>query len=862
MEVADSHMLEQPSTFTPSSHIDIDMSGDYYDEEYMMHDAHPTTELVDDEEIYDAEIEDQAGHTEVEMDEYRDELIDDNEANMGTYLPADDATVTDVTVEDVHLPSSPVGENAKIGHDLHEVIDLTEAHDENSLPADDSTVDPATHEDLQADFELAQTELYEDEGTPTVTNSPVLHASAVDQLQEEGGHFDPPALSGVSDSLATSLSDSEPVEQHDDRASDESHSPIEDALVLNQQVRDDAADTMEPSPPVRLSYDDKAGGTTQIFDIFSPIDSSPKSIDVLFADNRTLFYDPLSVFFTKLRETNHFSDDDWQDAEMELSVDLNGHRLSITEDHKQTDQVSLFRLYFIWSGLGLADPLRLTLQRHPERFSVRYAQLVDHLEQRDIQGDGVEELHEVVRHEMQGGAVDSAPNRGEGGNYLLATARYRPLTVRAAEGGDHTVDVQQVPAETHDVDNAHDSERDSEPHDGHVAEEDARPGLDVIEHSGVTNGQRNEDDGEDGDGFPHNSKPDEENTHVGQAVIDALGRINTPQAPASPVGETGQDGPVDGSELNGDLYNDDEYADEYTDEGNTSGDAPEQRGELVPLPDKEYDEYEEVEEASYLAPEAENEGSEGHGGDSEHYYDEYDDVDVEGKFIQTADNEQPSSESPHQVPTDPQNIGLPLETSPPPHSPARHPLKRNLDDLENDGQEVAGSPTPLPIFPTCPPAGAGLPDTNLSNQVNMISNPNNKAECPPHVREDQSDDDTNRDQALTDSGTDLDDSSSDSDGDILLQPLKPVRPLVNRAGPTNDDVATPRGRTTHNTAVGAPPAPGDAGPAVEPVPAESTRIRHLNYPVVAAGDARRGGHVPHLFPDGLPAGPPGAPNAP
>ncbi|KAG9092296.1 hypothetical protein FS749_015851, partial [Ceratobasidium sp. UAMH 11750] len=370
------------------------MSGDYYDEEYMMHDAHPTTELVDDE-IYDAEIEEQTGHTEVEMDEYRDELIDENEANMGTYVPADDATVTDVTVEDVHLPSpvasgttldpspkstavhsiSPhvaVGadlvineaapadplsthspqstlvddlevapleeENAKPDHDLHEVIDLTAANDENPPPADDSTVDPATHEGAQNDFELAQAELYEEEGTPTVTNSLVLHPSAVDQPQEEGEHADPPALNDASDSLAITLHDSEPVEQIVDQANDGSHSPIEDALVLNQQVRDDAADTMEPSPPVRLSYDDKAGDTTQIFDIFSPIDSSPKSTDVLFADNRTLFYEPLSVFFTKLRETNYFSDDDWRDAEMELTVDLNGHRLSITEDHKQTDQ--------------------------------------------------------------------------------------------------------------------------------------------------------------------------------------------------------------------------------------------------------------------------------------------------------------------------------------------------------------------------------------------------------------------------------------------------------------------------------------------------------------------------------------------
>ncbi|KAG8748171.1 hypothetical protein FRC10_008904, partial [Ceratobasidium sp. 414] len=751
MEVADSHMLEQPSTFTPSSHIDVDMSGDYYDEEYMMHDANPTAELVDDEEIYDAEIEEQVGHTEVEMDEYRDELVDDNETNMGTYVPADDATVTDVTVEDLHLPASSVAsgtprgpspqpvavhsislhvaagadlvinetapadplsihspqstttlvgdsevapleeENTKIDYNLHEVIDLTAANDENQPPADDSTTDSATHEDAQNDFELAQAELYEEEGTPTVTNSPVLHLSAVDQPPEEGEHADPPALNGASDSFATTLYDSEPVEQHDDRVDDESHSPIEDALVLNRQVRDDAADTMEPSPPVRLSYGDKAGGTAQFFDIFSPIDSSPKSIDVLFADNRTLFYEPLSVFFAKLRETNHFSDNDWQDAEMGLAVDLNGHQLSITEDHKQTDQVSLFRLYFIWSGLGLEAPLRLTLQRHPNRFSVRYAQLVDHLEQRDIHGDGVEELHEVMRHEMQGGVVDRTSNHDEGGGHLLATARYQSLTVCVAEGGDHTVDAQQAPAETHDADNVHDSERDSEPHDDCVAEEDARPGTNATEHSEATNAQRNEGGGKDGDGSPHNSNLDDQDTRVGHVVIDALAQVDTVQTLASPVSETGQDGPGDDTELNGDLYNDDEYADEYTDGDNTSGGASEQRGELVPLPDKEYDEYEEVEEVNDLAPGVKdaNEGSEGHDGDSENYYDEYDDADGEGKLIQAAGNEQSSGESPHQVSTDPQNTA---ET--PPHSPARHPLKRNLDDLENDGQEVAGSPTP------------------------------------------------------------------------------------------------------------------------------------------------------------------------
>ncbi|KAG8773282.1 hypothetical protein FRC12_002629 [Ceratobasidium sp. 428] len=387
MEVADSHMLEHPSTFTPSSHADIDMSGDYYDEEYMMHDAHSTAEVVADDGMYDAEIEEQTGQTEVEMDEYTDELVDNIETNMGTYT--NDAVVTDMTVEDVHLPSSPVvsatprglspqpvaaqsisphvaeddgliineaapanplsdhspqsattligepenispeSENRELDHGLHEVIDLTSGGAENPALTDDST---ATHEGAQT--ELAREEIYEEQDPLTATTSPIIQPSAADQPyqeQEEEDYVDSLAPNGASGSLATTLRDSEAAEPYDDRAGDEAHSPIEEALVLNQQARDDAADTMEPSPPVRLSYDNDSSGTVQIFDLFAPIEASPKSLDVLFEDNRTLFYDPLSVFFAKLRETKYFSDVAWQDAEMGLTVDLGSHKLSITE---------------------------------------------------------------------------------------------------------------------------------------------------------------------------------------------------------------------------------------------------------------------------------------------------------------------------------------------------------------------------------------------------------------------------------------------------------------------------------------------------------------------------------------------------
>ncbi|KAG8700682.1 hypothetical protein FRC08_004564 [Ceratobasidium sp. 394] len=140
-------------------------------------------------------------------------------------------------------------------------------------------------------------------------------------------------------------------------------------------------------------------------------------------------------------------------------------------------------------------------------------------------------------------------------------------------------------------------------------------------------------------------------------------------------------------------------------------------------------------------------------------------------------------------------------------------------------------------------------------------NDNNAERAADELRECQSGDDTNHDQTLADSGTDSDDGYSDSDSDIVLRPLEPGKSLVNHSGPEDDDVAIPRGRMTRNVAVGVPPTPETTEAPIEPVAAEPTHPRrHVNHPVVAGG-ARRDDHVPHPFPGGPPAGPPGAPNA-
>ncbi|CAE6485052.1 unnamed protein product [Rhizoctonia solani] len=442
MEVMDSHMSEHFSAQAPT-HIDIDMSAEYDDDtEYAMHDI--TEATTNDEEIYDAEFE----HTEVEMDEYADEVevVEDDETHMGTYVPTDDAaTVTDVTVEDVQLLSSPVPagipqgatmrpisphaaadadlplneapgkvlaehsphsvatlvDDSEIEHlqadaakdsTLNEVIDLTENDEEPQIAPVDSVeeavpanpVDPVDQALPQSEHEVAQDnadeteqEFYEAE--ESIDEIPSTDPTATDQpteQQEDEQHTDQhePAAE-----VPAYLEIPEPNDQ-------DGHSPIEEALVINQQVRDDAADSMEPSPPIRLYYRDESKGTDEIFEIFTSTGLEPhETTALLFWDNRTLFYEPLSGFFAQLRETEYFSGDGWETTEMGLRMDLGDSNISINEDHKQTDNVSLFKLSFIWSGLGSEGPLELTLVRRSERFVAQFARLVEQVEQRDLE---------------------------------------------------------------------------------------------------------------------------------------------------------------------------------------------------------------------------------------------------------------------------------------------------------------------------------------------------------------------------------------------------------------------------------------------------------------------------------------------
>ncbi|QRV74788.1 mediator of RNA polymerase II transcription subunit [Ceratobasidium sp. AG-Ba] len=760
MEVADSHMLEQ--NFTPSSHADIDMSADYYDEEYMMHDANPTTDVVDDEEIYDAEIEEQTGHTEVEMDDYTDQLAGDNETHMGTFVPADD-TATDVIVEDVHIASSPavsgtpralspdaahpilqhvagadpvinvtassgplsnhspqsaatlVGDSdpahleqidEKFDHPLHEVIDLTATNDEPLLTTND-VVDLTEDDGAQGDSELAQAELYEEEeeeeeDTPTITGS-VDHRSPVTNEVTEAveRQADLAAVNGASESSATRVHGSEPAEQYD-HPDNALHSPVEEAIVLNQQVRDDAADTMEPSPPVRLLYDDKASGTNKTFDIFASIEPLSDGAEVLFADNRTLFYDPLSVFFLRLRETEYFSHSDWQESEMGITLELGNRQLTITEDHKQTDNISLFNLYFVWSGLGLESPLQLKLQRDPNRFSVQYAKLIDHLEQRDIHGGTAEEIHEVQQHEDQVTENDYVSDHHEGEHSPLPTAQSRQLILHIVAAGDRTASdgvTQKALPEFHDTARARASGRDRDNHEA----QDARSDANAAEAFEEANGQQGVGDEDDDGGSLSNSRLSDGDQRAGNAQIDAQAE-NIP-IPASPIGEAGHGEPADDQEGDGDLY--DEYEEDYADEGDASVSTPVQRGEPVLASDKEYDEYEESEGENDLAPNAKNgnddgvEGTDGQDEGPQTYYDGYDDVNEAG------DNEESGDESPQQASADLQRTELSIQTTSPPLSPSRQHLKRNLDDLENDSQEKFDSTASLvPLMDTKRPKHA------------------------------------------------------------------------------------------------------------------------------------------------------------
>ncbi|CAE6478604.1 hypothetical protein ACGC1H_003022 [Rhizoctonia solani] len=466
MEVIDSHMSEHfPGVPT---HIDVDMSAEYdEDAEYAMHDITEGTTTNNDEEIYDAEFEEVPEHTEIEMDEYADEVEveEDNESHMGTYVPTDDgATVTDVTVEDVQLRSSPVPVGTPqvatmhpisphvpldadlplneapaetlAGHSPHsvatlvgdsevevisvdpakdgslnEVIDLTENDDEPHIVSVDTTeevtlvnpVEPidqalpqSEHEVTQDDLDKAEQEFYE--AQEPVAEHPSTDPTAPDQLDEQqederhSGHTDQDEAVAEA---PTSLEIPEQVDQG-------GHSPIEETLVINQQVRDDAADSMEPSPPIRLYYRDENKGINEVFDIFTPIGLEAV---LLFHDNRILFYEPLSAFFAKLRETEYFLGDGWENAEMEIRMDVGDSSISISEDHKETENISLFKISSIWSGLGLEEPLELTLVRRSERFAVQLARLVEQVEQRDFHHEDAAEPPEA-QHEVDTGGPE------------------------------------------------------------------------------------------------------------------------------------------------------------------------------------------------------------------------------------------------------------------------------------------------------------------------------------------------------------------------------------------------------------------------------------------------------------------------
>ncbi|KAF8606437.1 hypothetical protein BDV93DRAFT_520726 [Ceratobasidium sp. AG-I] len=723
MEVVDSHMVEHIASHLPSSHADIDMSGEYDDEEYIMHDAHPTADTVTDEEIYDAEIEEQTGHTEVEMGDYTDELEDDNETNMGSYVPPDDATVTDVAVEDVHLPSSPVAfdsprgslhhaisPHATVGADLHittaapidslsnhsphsiatlvddsethpsvevneksappvlEVVGLTTNNDESLSSTIGSSVDApvATHEGAQSNRGTTEDEQYDDDDTPTVTESAVLELSTINQSTEGSEEVSDPAAGEGSADAVTTLHEAESAEQYDD----ERHSPIEEALVLNQRVRDDAADSMDPSPPVRLTYDDKLSGALTIYDVFSQCDpSSSEYVDILFDDNRTLFYDPLSVFFTRLRETAQFSGEDWQDAEMGLSINLGSYELTISEDHKQTDDVSLFKLLFISAGLGFEGPLHLQLQRYPTRFSTRYAQLIDQLEQRDLQGlrgDGIEELHEVQgdhetgeveyeRDQYEDDAAHAAEHEDEGTVSQVVTGE-APIEPHGAHSLEKDVRAQEEPEG--DADYASRSElpeaveQPAEP-TGAEAEAEGEGANNPIETSNAQ------------DGITPEAKATLQTDHIQELQVSST-ELDRDRTDGDPV-------------PNDNLYDNDEY---------TGGDEPDtpqqQRGHMH---DGDFDEY--GEEATNAAPSEIPNGTNANGCEKrvEDEYDYEEDYGADGDA--DAGDNQPAGDALNydEAPTAPEAVaGV--------HSPTPNSrLKRNIEELEHEKYETPSAPS-------------------------------------------------------------------------------------------------------------------------------------------------------------------------
>ncbi|KAJ1307221.1 hypothetical protein OPQ81_001336 [Rhizoctonia solani] len=462
------------------------MSAEYDDDaEYAMHDITEATANTNDEEIYDAEFEEAPEHTEIEMDEYADEVevVEDDETQMGTYVPTDDAaTVTDVTVEDVQLRSSPVPaglpqegaippisphvpvdadlslneppagaladhsphsvatlvgdsetehpqvDTSKDGP-LNEAIDLTENDEQprivtieaveettsvNPIDLVDQVLPQSGHEITQDAPDEAEHEIYDTE-EPTTELSSINPAvpnhqaeEQEDQLEGEQEDEQDPGQTDQHQHIVEAPTHLEIPEQTDQ----DGHSPIEEALVINQQVRDDAADSMEPSPPVRLYYRDESKGTDGIFEIFASTGLESHEAILLFHDNRTLFYEPLSTFFSKLRETEYFSGDGWENAEMGVRMDLGDLSISINEDHKETENISLFKLSFIWSGLGLQEPLELTLVRLSERFVVQLARIVEQAEQRDLHDEDAAVPPEG-HHEAETGGLEINPGDTE-----------------------------------------------------------------------------------------------------------------------------------------------------------------------------------------------------------------------------------------------------------------------------------------------------------------------------------------------------------------------------------------------------------------------------------------------------------------
>jgi hypothetical protein len=163
-------------------------------------------------------------------------------------------------------------------------------------------------------------------------------------------------------------------------------------------------------------------------------------------------------------------------------------------------------------------------------------------------------------------------------------------------------------------------------------EEDSHSTATVTEPP--ANNQQTEGNINNVDGSSRDAELDDEIGHAGGTEIDAHAQVGNTEAPDSPLTAGNQD------KINGDLYDNDEYADEYADTTELSGDTPQQQGErasIVPpqgqfhrlflvdtgsrcviWEDTSYDEYEELEEVNDLAPESENPdgalvvGSEGH----------------------------------------------------------------------------------------------------------------------------------------------------------------------------------------------------------------------------------------------------------